>query len=328
MVLKPDYLKVIDDIKYARIYSSTKTVLTGLQLLMRIVNDAKNFEELSTNLMVIVPLLFKARPTSAMLLNSIKNFVAEVVKASEEGDLDYVKQHVNKKMEEIEKKILRLAELTAKIASHRINDGDVILTSSYSTIVLKAFRFALQEGKEFKVYVTESRPGSEGLRLAIELTRIGLKTTLFVDSAVRYMIKDVDNVFLGSEAVAANGALINKVGSSLIALAANEARVRVFALAPTLKFSPETLLGELVVLAEGEPSSLLPEGLRAEFEGKINVKIPLFHLTAAKKINGIITKKGLIAPQAVVMILKEIYGWPFHVATLDEILEGLRSWQK
>ncbi len=328
MVLKPDYLKVIDDIKYARIYSSTKTVLTGLQLLMRIVNDAKNFEELSTNLMVIVPLLFKARPTSAMLLNSIKNFVAEVVKASEEGDLDYVKQHVNKKMEEIEKKILRLAELTAKIASHRINDGDVILTSSYSTIVLKAFKFALQEGKEFKVYVTESRPGSEGLRLAIELTRIGLKTTLFVDSAVRYMIKDVDNVFLGSEAVAANGALINKVGSSLIALAANEARVRVFALAPTLKFSPETLLGELVVLAEGEPSSLLPEGLRAEFEGKINVKVPLFDVTPPEYIDAIITEKGLIAPQAVVMILKEIYGWPFHVATLDEILEGLRSWQK
>ncbi|RLE72249.1 MAG: initiation factor 2B [Thermoprotei archaeon] len=328
MRLKPEYLKVIDDIKYARIFSSTKTVLAGLKLLKKIVDDARNFEELSANLAIVVPLLFKARPTSAMLLNSIKTFVSEVVKASETGDINYVKQHIDAEVRKIERNILHLAELTAKIASHRINNGDTILTNSYSTVVLKAFKFAYQEGKRFEVYVTESRPGSEGLILAAELAKMGLKTTVFVDSAVRYMIKDVDNVFLSSEAIAANGALINKVGSSLIALAANEARVRVFALAPTLKFSPETLLGELVVLAEGEPSTVLPEKLREEFGDRIKVRVPLFDVTPPEYIDAIITEKGLIAPQAVVMILKEIYGWPFRVITLDEILEGLEVREK
>ncbi|RLE64409.1 MAG: initiation factor 2B [Thermoprotei archaeon] len=328
MRLKPEYLKVIDDIKYARIFSSTETVLAGLRLLKKVVDDAESIEELSFNLATVVPLLFKARPTSAMLLNSIKTFVSEIVKASESGDLNYVKQHADVQLQKIERNILQLAELTAKIASHRINDGDTILTNSYSTIVLKAFKFAHHEGKKFKVYVTESRPGSEGLVLAAELAKMGLKITIFVDSAVRYMIKDVDNVFLSSEAIAANGALINKVGSSLIALAASEARVRVFALAPTLKFSPETLLGELVVLAEGESSTILPEKLREEFGEKIKVRVPLFDVTPPEYIDAIITERGLVAPQAVVMILKEIYGWPFQVITLDEILEGLESWRK
>lgn len=61
-------------------------------------------------------------------------------------------------------------------------------------------------------------------------------------------------VLLGAEAIAANGAVVNKIGTSLIALAAHEARVRVFVAAETYKFSPATVLGELVVIEERDPN--------------------------------------------------------------------------
>ncbi|RLE84364.1 MAG: initiation factor 2B [Thermoprotei archaeon] len=328
MVLRADYFKIIDDIKHGRIYSSTETVLSGLRLIYEIVRNSKSLEDLSADLTSIVPLLLKARPTSAMLWNCVKDLVSEIVEAGKDGKLENIKEKAFEKEKELEKKIVTLGEITAKMASHRINDGDIILTNSYSTIVLKAFSIALREGKDFKVYVTESRPGSEGFDLAARLAEMGLDVTIFVDSAVRYMIKEVDNVFLSSEAIAANGALVNKVGTSLIALAANEARVRTFALAPTIKFSPETLLGELVVLAEGEPTSILPEKLRSKSMGKVKVRVPLFDVTPPEYIDGIFTEKGLVAPQAVIVILREIYGWPFKFITLEEVIEVLKTWQK
>jgi translation initiation factor 2B subunit (eIF-2B alpha/beta/delta family) len=62
----------------------------------------------------------------------------------------------------------------------------------------------------------------------------------------------------GADTVAANGAVINKVGTSLIALAAHEARVRTFVIATTHKFSTETVFGELVKLPVVEGARAKP----------------------------------------------------------------------
>lgn len=86
----------------------------------------------------------------------------------------------------------RSLDIIATIGARRINDGDVILTGAYSLTVLKMLEKAASESKKLEVYVTESRPGSEGLRLAHKLSELGLNVSLFVDSAIRYFMKDVN----------------------------------------------------------------------------------------------------------------------------------------
>jgi len=115
-------------------------------------------------------------------------------------------------------------------------------------------------------------------------------------------------VLMGAEAVAANGAVINKVGSSILALNAHEARVRVFVVAGINKFSLETVLGELVDIPMAREETILTPDKKKEIGENLKVFIPLVDVTPPEYIDAIITDRGVIAPQAVPFLLKEVYG--------------------
>ena len=315
------FRKVSEDLSTGRLYSSTESVLAGIRAVEDVVAAASSLGELARVLRTGVGLMLKSRPTSAMLFNSVRRLVAAIEEAWE-GGLDAVKDAVKKRGDELRKSIAEANSAVARIASHRISDGDVVLTNSYSTVVYRALREAWDSGKGIEVYVTESRPRSEGFILARKVAELGIPTTVLVDSAVRFLMKEVDLVLVSSEAVAANGAVINKVGTSEISLAAHEARKRVLALASTLKFSPETLVGELVELVEARPEDLVRGEVLEELKG-VAVKAPLFDVTPPEYVDAIVTEKGLIAPQAVILVVREIYGWPPRVATVEDLVEAL-----
>ena len=289
------------------------------------VNLAKGIEDAIFPFVNFVKEVIDARPASALLLNSMRRATLNLLELVEKNDqLPYIKESFSKFIEKLVGEIKEVNSIVARIASRRVMDGDVIMTSSYSTVVMEALKNAIKEGKNITVYVPESRPRSEGLVLAKKLADMGVNTILFVDSAVRYMMKDVDKVLTSSEAIAANGAVINKVGTSQIALAAHEARVRFFVLSATSKFNPETLLGEVVELAKVR-LELGPE-IR-DLKG-IKALSPLFDVTPPEYVDAIITEKGLIAPQAVAMVVREIYGWPPGIPPISKELNRLASLAK
>jgi ribose 1,5-bisphosphate isomerase len=120
-------------------------------------------------------------------------------------------------------------------------------------------------------------------------------------------MKDVDKVVVGADAVAANGALVNKVGTSLMALAAKEARVEFLVAAETYKFSPETLTGGLVWIEERAVEEVLPEAERGEL-ASVRVRNPSFDVTPPDYVDAIITELGVIPPQAAFWVLQKVYG--------------------
>lgn len=318
-----DYNKIVEDIKYGRIYSSTETVITALKMLKNTLYEGGNKEAIN-RYRYLAEEIINVRPTSALLINSIRELTREIIEGYKERGIKGARERANNTYDMLRKKILQSMETSASIASKRIEDGDTILTNSYSIYVKKTLEKVKDSGKEVSVYIPESRPGSEGLKLAEEISQMGFDVTLIVDSAVRYVMKEIDKVLLASEAIAANGALINKVGTSLIALAANEARVRVFVVSSTLKFSPETFLGEIVEIVEADPNSIISKDKLEEWQGKVKVRAPLFDVTPPEYIDAIITERGLIAPQVVVLLIREMYGWPPHVLNIEEELRELR----
>ena len=316
--------EVLEAIRYGRIQSATKAALSVLEAALFCLRRVSSVNEAKATLRDFFSEALEARPANALLMNVIRGAILAVRGRLAEGDLEGVRRAFERYYRDTVKLVKEVNETIARMAVNRIESGDCVMTYSYSTIVLKALKLAKDEGKEVEVYVPESRPGLEGLRMAKELNDHGIRVTLFVDSAIRYLMKEVDKVMIGAEAIAANGAVVNKVGTSLVALAASEARVNVFVLAPTMKFSPETIYGELVELLERKPESLVSEdklkevGLRLG-EG-FGVKVPMFDVTPPEYIDAIITERGLIAPQAVTFMLREIYGWPFRFAPVRELL--------
>ncbi|MEM2245671.1 MAG: hypothetical protein QXU91_04355 [Thermofilum sp.] len=309
------YARAVDDIRRGRVKSSSESVLYALSLLLRALQREKDlalFAALATEIV-------RSRPTSALMLNMVREVLRAAVASVERG-LDEVFAAVEERRSELEKTLQDHVARAALIAEKRLEDGDVVLTNTYSVFVKRTVLSAVKSGKKLSVVVAESRPGGEGAELAAELADAGVPTQLVVDSAVRFIMREVDKVLVGSEAIAANGANINKVGTSLIALAAHEARVRVFVVASSLKLSPETLVGELLEIPEADYEwGLESPGGR----GKLKVRAPLFDVTPPQYIDAIVTERGLIAPQFAVMLVREIYGWPPALQSVSELAEEL-----
>ncbi|KIM87040.1 hypothetical protein PILCRDRAFT_64112 [Piloderma croceum F 1598] len=113
---------------------------------------------------------------------------------------------------------------------------DSILTHSYSRVVMKTLLRAHKQ-KRISVYVTEARPRGLGFVLNVSsLAAAGIPCTVVLDSAVAYVMDNVDFVLVGSEAVVESGGLINAVGSHQMAIIAKAANKPFYALAESYKF--------------------------------------------------------------------------------------------
>ncbi|KAF8894588.1 hypothetical protein BD779DRAFT_1434966 [Infundibulicybe gibba] len=123
----------------------------------------------------------------------------------------------------------------AELALGFIKDDSVILTHSYSRVVMQTLLLA-HKRKRISVFVTEARPRGLGTKTAESLNAAGVPSTVILDSAVAYVMEKVDFVLVGSEAVVESGGLINAVGSNQIAIIARAANKPFYALAESYKF--------------------------------------------------------------------------------------------
>ena len=295
---------------------------TGSELLMDILNESlkvaggRDCRGLVRFLKEKYLLYARERPGSAGLFNTIRSILNYI----RENGCTGVREFVEGFRDRYDKALWAASEVMAK----RVVDGDVVMTNSNSVAVRRLFEILVRNKVKFSVYVLESRPGMEGLVLADYLDKLGVETYLVVDSAARFFMKNVDKVVSGAEAVAVNGAIVSKAGTSLMALAASEARVRFFAIAPTLKISLETIYGELVKLPEGDWRLLMDEETRRAMPEKYTARAPLYDVTPPNMVDGIATELGLYPPQSIPILVKTIYGtYPPQLKPLDTLFAEL-----
>ena len=161
-------------------------------------------------------------------------------------------------------------ECIAEIGAKRIRDGMVIFTHCHSSTVTRIMAKAKNQGKTFKVICTETRPAFQGRITAKELVDLDIETTFIVDSATRTFIGDADFVVVGADAITSEGNVVNKIGTSAIAVMAHEARKPFYAVSELLKFDPETLGGECEKIEQRSPAEVWSEA-----PPKLTFAIPL-----------------------------------------------------
>jgi ribose 1,5-bisphosphate isomerase len=182
------------------------------------------------------------------------------------------------------------------------------MTHCNSSAAISILAEAHAQGKDINLIATESRPRRQGLLTIKQLDKLGISATLIVDSAVRFFMKDVDLVIMGADAVTVNGSVINKIGTSQLALAAHEARTNVIIAAETYKFSPRSILGELVEIEERTSDEVISREKLDEFSN-VRVRNPAFDVTPREYIDLICTEVGAFPPEMAYIIIKDFLGW-------------------
>ncbi|TQS83961.1 translation initiation factor IF-2B subunit delta [Candidatus Methanomassiliicoccus intestinalis] len=234
--------------------------------------------------------LVNSRPTAVSLWNAVQATLKNVKNAE---DVTSLKEIVSRDADIFISNSKKAVETIGRIGANRIKDGDVVLTHCNSKAALSVIKTAYEQGKNISVYATESRPWKQGLLTVKDLSDAGIPVTMIVDSAVRWIMKEIDIAVVGADTICSNGALINKIGTSQIGLAAHEARVPMMVCAESYKFSPKTMEGEIVEIEERDTSEVaenLPPNVR--------IRNPVFDSTPAEYMDCIATEIGLISPYA------------------------------
>lgn len=288
------------DIKTMRIRGAGRIARAGASALGQFAQQyvGSELEEFLFDLENAKKDILASRPTAVSLWNGVRA-ATEGVKNTD--SLESAKNMVVGNADAFVKKSKDSAETIAKIGAKRIVDGDVIITHCNSSAAVGIMKEAHRQGKKFKVYATESRPWRQGIITVNELADAGIDVTLIIDSCVRTVMAGATKVFVGADTVTSEGSLINKIGTSQVALAAHEASVPFYVCTETYKFSPKTIFGETVNIEDRGRKEVVPEG---EIRDSVKVMNPVFDTTPAKYITAIITEDGIMPPSEVYNILR------------------------
>ncbi|HMB91139.1 MAG TPA: hypothetical protein VKP65_09855 [Rhodothermales bacterium] len=221
--------------------------------------------------------LLEARPTMVVLQNRINRVMHACREAETAASVEQEARRV------IEQAAQADADAAQKAAGYIA--GRRVFTLSRSGTVLAALRAA---DLPPSVIIAASEPGGEGVGEAEALAGEGFVVTLVADAAMASVLTEahVDVVLLGADTVLRTGAVVNKVGTHVAALAAKQQRIPVYIVAAADKVSH----ADQVPLEQGA-ASVLYSG-----EALVEVLNPLFEVTPARFISGIITEFGILAP--------------------------------
>lgn len=179
---------------------------------------------------------------------------------------------------------LAAVQKTVEYMVDRIEPGEVLLTHSISSTIKEILRGV--RGRHIRAVITESRPGNEGKLLARFLSDLAIATQYITDAQAGIWMPTVSKVLVGADSVLADGAVVNKAGTSLIAMAAGHFRVPVYVCCETLKHSTKSAAE--VVLEEMDSAELdLPSIPHVEARNFY------FDITPAKYITAWVSELGV-----------------------------------
>jgi ribose 1,5-bisphosphate isomerase len=267
---------------------------------------ARSREDFLKELYAARDVLFASRETEPLMRNLLRWTISQVERSSatEVGRLAEIVTDVSQKfLKSLEESKMKIAEIGAK----RIREGSVILTHCHSSTVTYMLIKAWEQGKKFEVYCTETRPFFQGRMTAKALVESGVKTTLIVDSAARFFMNKIDMVVVGADAITSEGNIINKIGTSMIALAAKEARTPFYVISELLKFDPATMYGEYEKIEERSPNEVWRNPPK-----NLVIRNPVFDVTRRDFVHGVICEEGIVSPHLIAEVVRRTYPWIFN----------------
>ena len=247
-------------------------------------------------------MLCSARPTAVILRLAVKevldaagNDPEPLVAAAKAATAFFARQ-------------VKLEQAIGRYGALVVPDGATILThcnsgamagAGFGGRVLSVIRTAVDNGKQIKVIAQETRPYLQGARItAWELHRLNIPVALITDGMSGALMErgEIDVCLVGSDRLAINGDLVNKVGTYLVALAAKQHNVPFYTATTYYNVDEHTASGNDIPIEMRPAQEVLTfQGQPITIEG-VEALYPAFDITPAALLTGIITDSGIITP--------------------------------
>ncbi|WP_128903721.1 ribose 1,5-bisphosphate isomerase [Halorubrum amylolyticum] len=247
--------------------------------------------------------LRETRPTAVSLPNALRY----VLQRMEGETVEELRRSVVGASDAFVRQLDRAQEDLGQVGANRLADGDTVMTHCHSTDALACIEAAVEQGKSISAVVKETRPRQQGHITAEQLRDAGVPVTLIVDSAARRYLDEVDHVVVGADSIAADGGVINKIGTSGLAVNARERGVPIMTAAQTIKLHPETLTGHTIEIEMRDEGEVIDPETR-EGIGEIAVENPAFDVTPPRYMDAIVTEHGQFPPESIVTLMRELFG--------------------
>jgi len=302
-------MSIVDDIKKMRIRGAGRIARAAIKALKLVSEsfEGDDREEFIEYIKSASKILLNTRPTAVSLPNALRYVLFRLLEEYRSGgSLEALKETVNKSVNSFVKLSKNALKKIGEYGARLIDDGDVILTHCNSAAVLSIIIKAKADSKNISVYATETRPRFQGRKTIKVLNKYGVRTTLIVDSAVGYFMNKINKVFVGADAILANGALINKIGTFSIAIIANEFNVPLYVAAETYKYSPDSLFGVKAKIEERSPTEVISPSFLSRLN-YVKVRNPAFDITSPRYITAIISEVGIYHPSVFPRVAEKIF---------------------
>ncbi|MHB9286347.1 ribose 1,5-bisphosphate isomerase [Halobacteriales archaeon Cl-PHB] len=246
--------------------------------------------------------LVETRPTAVSLPNAVRTVLSEM-----DGDsVDSLRESVVSAASALCDRLDTAQADLGAIGAERLTDGDTILTHCHSTAVLACVETAVDRGIDLSAYVKETRPRLQGHITAGALADLGVDATLIVDGAAHRYLADTDHVLVGADSIAPDGSVVNKIGTSGLAVLAEERGVPLTVAAGTIKLHPGIRTGADAQIEHRDSTEVLSDADRAAI-GDVEVANPAFDVTDPEYVDAIVTERGVLTPDEVRELVDTLY---------------------
>jgi len=268
-------------------------------------SEAEDVEALVGDLRAARDRLAATRPTAVNLFWALEEMDRVIADRAQEGPHALRQALLERAREIVEDDLQRcmamghnalaLIPQGANILTH-CNAG-ALATAGYGT-ALGVVRAAHEAGRGVHVWVDETRPLLQGARLtAWELCMEGIPATLITDNMAGYVMSQgrVDCVVVGSDRIAANGDVANKIGTYTVAVLARRHDVPFYVAAPVSTVDYGLASGDLIPIEERshDEVAMLAHRVTEPVCPDIAIYNPAFDVTPHDLVDAIVTEKGV-----------------------------------
>jgi len=267
-------------------------------------NDLTGLQE---DLRQAARILHDARPTAVNLEWALRRILA--LADGWQGEVATLREAVLSAAQRIADEDVEINQRMTRHGAGLIQDGDTVIhhcnTGALAAVewgtALGVLRMAHEMGKRIFVLVDETRPRLQGSRLtAWELEQYGIPYAIICDNAAGYLLRSgqAQKVLFGADRVAANGDVANKIGTYMLALAARDNSVPVYAVVPTSTIDLSLPSGDQIIIEERGPEEVLNlqiNGSRVAPDGAA-ARNPAFDVTPHHLLTAIVTENGIVYP--------------------------------
>lgn len=252
-------------------------------------------------------ILNATRPTAVNLAWAIARMSRKAGEVAERSR-DERFQSMLAEAETIHRQDVESCRRMGELGASDVPDGAVILThcnagalatGGYGT-ALGVIRAAHAKGKQVRVLAGETRPYLQGARLtAWELHRDGIPVEVITDNMVGHFLQrgEIQFVVVGSDRIAANADVANKIGTYTLAVLANAHEVPFTVAAPWSTVDLRTPSGAEIPIEQRSRLEVAQIGHAMLVAEDIPCRHPAFDVTPARLIDAIYTERGVVRPK-------------------------------